>query len=339
VFIFIERYRRRRFLHATMKMCNVHAASMHLFVVPLLLCKGLCSMLATCCCLILFAVQATCKGPMRSATQFAGFKCHFNSSDILPAACHLLLHHTSFCAGRLLRANAQRNPLFGFLRKWAIRTLLRLPAFTNKMISALAGDGISYSHCSLAASAPAAPAAGHAAAPMLKPLTAVQKQMWGCCKPGAAFPDVSIAVDGVEQSAAVLLQSKPGCFGTLVLLPDAQQEQQQGGAAEGDSNVQKENAAWPNSWGHWPLNVVQVQQQQQQQAGGGAGVVDAWGLLAAAIGGKRACDVGVLVRPDGMVAVVGAPAEVQGWLAKHVAAHTCKLDGRGGVDAAAHACT
>jgi hypothetical protein len=233
----------------------------------------------------------------------------------LPAACNLLLLHISVCAGRLLRANAQRNPLFRFLRKWAIRTLLRLPALSGKMTSALAGDGISYSHCSLAASAAAA---GRAATQAVsKPATAVQRQVWGCCKPGAAFPDVSNEVDGVEQSAAVLLQSQPGCFGTLVLMPEAHQQQQQDGAVEGEDKAGKDDAAWPSSWGHWPLNIVHVQ-QKQQQAGGGAGAVDAWGLLVAAVGGRS--DAGVLVRPDGIVAAVGGPAEVKGWLAKHVAA-------------------
>jgi hypothetical protein len=189
-----------------------------------------------------------------------------------------------------------------------------MPALSSKMVSAVAGDGISYSHCSLATAA-----AGRAAGPAVKPATAAQRQVWGCCKPGAAWPDVSIEVGGEERSAAVLLLSKPGSFGTLVLMPAAQQQQQQqGDAADGGCKSGEGDAAWPSSWGHWPLNVVHVQQQQHVGAAGTGVAVDAWGLLVAAVGGRT--DVGVLVRPDGIVAAVGGPAELNGWLAKHVVA-------------------
>jgi hypothetical protein len=67
------------------------------------------------------------------------------------------------------------------------------------------------------------------------------------------------------------------------------------------------------------MNVVHVQPQQQGLAAGAATAsvaVDAWGLLLAAVGG--ASGVGVLVRPDGIVAAVGGAAVVRAWLSKHV---------------------
>jgi hypothetical protein len=67
------------------------------------------------------------------------------------------------------------------------------------------------------------------------------------------------------------------------------------------------------------MNVVHVLQQQQGAAAGAAAAdaaVDAWGLLRAAVGGVSG--VGVLVRPDGIVAAVGGAVVVRAWLAKHV---------------------
>jgi hypothetical protein len=133
----------------------------------------------------------------------------------------------------------------------------------------------------------------------------------------------------VEQPAVALLHSAPGCFGTLVLLHATRQQQQQQqqtsttGKGETGSEITTEGegaAVWPNSWGRWQMNVVHVQPQQQDLAAGAAKAsdmaVDAWGLLLAAVGGVSG--VGVLVRPDGIVAAVGGPAVVRAWLAKHV---------------------
>ncbi|WIA13185.1 hypothetical protein OEZ85_006777 [Tetradesmus obliquus] len=107
--------------------------------------------------------------------------------------------HVIRMSGRLLRANALRSPFVRFVRKWVLRALVAVPSLAAKMVSALTGDEICYSRCTLAAAAAAA-AAGGAAVRTRQPATAAERQVWGCCKPavaGRAGVGVLVRPDGI----------------------------------------------------------------------------------------------------------------------------------------------
>lgn len=167
-----------------------------------------------------------------------------------------------------------------FVRRLVLSVVTRIPALCERFISAAAEDTVSYTRSSLARAA-----AGSAAAK--------------CA--GTAFPDVAVSIGGVMRPATdVLRGGERGSFGTLVLLTP--------GSSSGDQVA----ADWPSHWGCWPLHVVSVARQGAAAASEG-GAVDEWGRLSASVGGAD----GVLVRPDGIIAVAGGAGDVRGWFAAH----------------------
>lgn len=219
-----------------------------------------------------------------------------------------------------MRANAVRNPVMRFIRRVLLGLLLRLPPAQHSLEATIAEDTVNYTTGSLARLGPGRDAP--AAAP---------------CS-GAAFPDVSISIDGEVCPATHLLRGAEDCFGHLVLLttPEAHsatarhqttdsigtkaEAGDDGGAASAAADV----CQWPTHWGGWrKLHVVSVLRQGSTGAGNDAAYTtacceptraeDIWGLLSRAVQGAD----GVLVRPDGIVATAGGPQAIRAWLNGH----------------------
>lgn len=171
-----------------------------------------------------------------------------------------------------------------FVRRLVLSVFTRIPALCERFISAAAEDTVSYTRSSLARAAARSAAAKCA---------------------GTAFPDVAVSIGGVMRPATdVLRGGQRGSFGTLVLL------------TPGSSSSSDHQAAadWPSHWGCWPLHVVSVARQGAAAAAASeGGAMDEWGRLSASVGGAD----GVLVRPDGIIAVAGGAGDVRGWFAAH----------------------
>eukprot|EP00775_Hariotina_reticulata_P011862 gene11862-12006_t len=209
-------------------------------------------------------------------------------------------------SGRTLRANTIQNIFLKRLRSILLNVALRLPFVRSNLLAFLTEDDINYANGSLSTplsnQTAATPAAvSNAAGGTTADGWRVRRAVWGSCRPGMIFPSVSVKIGGSTRPATDLLREHPGTLGCLVLLPDA----------EADATV------WPLSWGSWKLHVVQVTPNLPGNSSADGGVQDAWGLLAASLSGRT--DVGVLVRPDGYVAAVGGPQQLQAWLDLHCA--------------------
>lgn len=236
--------------------------------------------------------------------------------------------------GLILRGNAgviMRSYIVRMLRLLALRVLTSLPMVRQLVASTLAEDTIAYPNSSLAVPA-ASPHSDHRSSSSSSTVpdttaSAAAKAVWDSCKPGYGFPDVSVMIDGEPKPAIELLRSAPGSFGTLVVLAPSGST---AGALQSQQEKGSEDVKWPVKWGHWRLNVVHVQGQHNNNNNSDSnsgdkvsygGAADKWGLLRAAVGGRNG-EVGVLVRPDGIVAAVGGAEVIDGWLQKHVTAET-----------------
>lgn len=224
---------------------------------------------------------------------------------------HACTHtNTHTTPGGLLRANAIRSPFLRLVRRIVLGTALRFEPVKRRFIATVAEDTVSYANSSLAKSGAGSVSSGSSGSG--------NRAAAAKCA-GTAFPDVSITVGGEVCPATDLLRGGAGCFGTLVLLtPSASTVG--GGAGVGAGAGGGSNTEWPTHWGHWPLHVRSLARQGSASVDGStagsskaAAAVDAWGLLAAAVGGAD----GVLVRPDTMIAVAGGPGEIRGWMQAH----------------------
>lgn len=219
-----------------------------------------------------------------------------------------------------------------------MRVLTSIPLFRQTLASVLTGDVVAYPNsslavpCSLPASSSTTTRSTSAALRPNRTASAAARAIWGTCRPGHAFPDVTILVNGELRAATVLLRASAGSFGTLVVLwpperqGDAHSTHQNGSVHHHEQlNTGNDIANWPFKWGHWQLKTVDVQCRvtsgSSSTAGALKGAVDHWGLLQAALGVSSE-PVGVLVRPDGIVGAVGSPEALHAWLNKHVAPAT-----------------
>lgn len=233
-------------------------------------------------------------------------------------------------AGTMLRANAIRSPVLRLLRRAVLSVVTRLPGVQQRFMSTIAEDTVSYTSSSLAK----APGGGGSSSSSTGPAAA------RCA--GTAFPDASISINGVMSPATDLLRTSKGSFGSLVLLTPPTSASSDGGGGGGEqvaaaadsqsngtpANTTTGSTGWPTHWGHWPLHVVRVAHQGLSGAAGGgaggdseatvSGAWDKWGLLAAYVGGAD----GVLVRPDGIIAVAGGAQQVTAWLDSHGFKHS-----------------
>lgn len=225
----------------------------------------------------------------------------------------------------MLRSNTLRKYFVRMLRLLGLWVLMSLPAVRQRMAAILAEDDIAYPTSSLAVPGPCPDGSSgsnkHPASFDVGKLSSTTaRAVWGSCRPGYAFPDVSVMVGSDTRPATDLLRAGTGCFGTLVVLGPAA-----GTTASSPPDDAIPQQQWPARWGHWPLHVMHVSQHQADSSKGDssvAGAVDSWGLLGAAVGvGPHVGDVGVLVRPDGIVAAVGGPQTIGRWLDVHNNAH------------------
>ncbi len=231
--------------------------------------------------------------------------------------------------GTLLRLNTMRNPFLRALRRAAISAAFSIRAVRRGAVATLAQDVMAYPDSPLTAAGPAP-----SRRPPRRAVSEQERFIWGAARPGTAFPDVHVSIAGAARPATDLLRGPVGGFGSLVLLmPRTGRVGAAASAGAGGGD-----AAWPVNWGPRALRVLRVALRPAAQQGSESDAApdatkgdapadadDSWGLLAAAFGvgprqrRRRAGALGVLVRPDGYIAVMGGPDAINGWLAKHVA--------------------